>query len=76
MNRLKSLGITYDGMPVDEITKLYELPQISDYDYDDYSLRDMQTLLLGKDMDITKVLGLLKDYMILNHNATCDPKRL
>lgn len=74
VSRLKTLGITYDGMPVDEITKLYELPQINEYDYDDYSLRDMETLLLGNDMDITKVLGLLKDYMILNHNATCDPK--
>ncbi len=74
VSRLKTLGITYDGMPVDEITKLYELPQLDEYDYDDYSLRDMQTLLLGKDMDITKVIELLKDYMILNHNATCDPK--
>lgn len=73
VSRLKALGITYDGRPVDEITKLYELPQINEYDYDDYSLRDMETLLLGKDMDITKVLGLLKNYMILNHNATCDP---
>lgn len=74
VSRLKALGITYDGRPVDEITKLYELPQLDEYNYDDYSLRDMETLLLGKDMDITKVLGLLKDYMILNHNATCDPK--
>ena len=73
-NRLKALGITYDGSAVDEITKLYELPQLDEYDYDDYSLRDMETLLLGKDMDITKVIELLKDYMILNHNATCDPK--
>lgn len=61
MSRLKALGITYDGRPVDEITKLYELPQLDEYNYDDYSLRDMDTLLLGKDMDITKVLGLLKD---------------
>ena len=74
VERLKTLGIDYKAKPIDEIVADYELPLIySNTLKDDYSLRDMKTVILFKDIDIDKVIEEFKDYMPLNNGRTCDP---
>lgn len=74
VERLKTLGIDYKAKPIDEIVSDYELPLIySNSLKDDYSLRDIKTVILFKNMDIDKVIEEFKDYMPLNNGRTCDP---
>lgn len=75
VERLKALGIDYKSKPIDEIAEDYELPLIyADTLSDNYSLRDMKTVILFNNMDIDKVIEEFKDYMPLNNGRTCDPE--
>ena len=73
--RLQGLGLDYKAKPIDEIASDYELPYVyADSLKDNYSLRDMTTIILFKDMNLDTVIEEFKDFMPLNNGRICDPE--